>query len=81
MAYATNLVRRICEVSGSHDLIEDVRTSFAEIGLLNAIRLHDTDAIFNWMAEAVSYQGISDQVAAGYIEQHGIVEAGRSAKG
>jgi hypothetical protein len=73
--YATNLIRRVCHLSGQFDLIEDVRSSFAEIGLLDAIRLHDDDALFGWLAEAISYQGISDSVAAGYLEQHGTVEA------
>lgn len=56
------------------------------MGLLQAIRQHDSDAIYNWMVEAISYQGISDQVAATYIEQHGSVlaweiERGLSRKG
>ena len=62
-------------VSGQFDLIEDVRASFAEAGLTDAVQQHDNDALFAWLAEAISFQGISDSVAAGYIEQHGIVEA------
>ena len=73
--YATNLIRKICVLSGQFDLIEDVRASFAEAGLADAVQRHDSDALFAWLAEAISFQGISDSVAAGYIEQHGIVEA------
>ena len=62
-------------LSGQFDLIADVRASFAEAGLIDAVERHDDDALFAWLAEAISYQGISDTVAAGYIEQHGIVEA------
>jgi hypothetical protein len=38
-----------------------------------AIKDHDTPALFGWLVEMLSYQGISDSVAAGYIEQHGNV--------
>ena len=57
-------------LSGQFDLIADVRASFAEAGLIDAVERHDGDALFAWLAEAISYQGISDTVAAGYIEQH-----------
>jgi len=70
------LVHRVCELCGEPNLIQDIRTSFREQGLLQAIREHDSDAIFDWMVEAISYQGISDHVAATYIEKHGTISAG-----
>ena len=33
----------------------------------------DTRALFDWLASAFSYQGISNQVAYDYMEQHGYV--------
>jgi hypothetical protein len=36
-----------------------------------AVQQHDTPAIFDWLMEALSYQGVSDRVAYGYMEQHG----------
>jgi hypothetical protein len=36
-----------------------------------AVAKHDTPTIFNWLVQTFSYQGISDQVARGYIERHG----------
>jgi hypothetical protein len=62
-------------LAGQCDLIEDVRASFAEADLIEAVQQHDNDALFAWLAEAISFQGISDTIAAGYIEQHGIIEA------
>ena len=75
LAYAISLIRQVCEVAGHNNIIEDTRLSFEEIGLLEAIQKHDDDAIYNWFAAAISYQGISDRVAAGYIEAHGCIDA------
>jgi len=75
LRYATSLIRQVCEVAGQNNIIEETRQSFEEIGLLDAIQRHDSDALYNWLAEAISYQGISDRVAAGYIEAHGGIDA------
>ena len=32
--------------------------------------MHDTPALFDWLLDFMSYQGVSDHVAANYIEQH-----------
>jgi hypothetical protein len=62
---------------GKTDLIEDIQASFSKMGLLQAIRMHDRGAIFDWTVEAIGYQGNSDHVAATYIEQHGTVSAAK----
>ena len=49
-----------------------VRT-FAIVAIIRAVRDHDTPALFDWLVEALSFQGISDSVAAGYMAQHGSV--------
>jgi hypothetical protein len=36
-----------------------------------AVRDRDTPALFDWLVSVLSYQGISDQVAAGYMDLHG----------
>jgi hypothetical protein len=51
-----------------------------------AILRHDTPALFGWLMSALSYQGISDQVARDYMERHGQVtwrgiEGGLAASG
>jgi hypothetical protein len=40
-------------------------------GIPTAIRRHDTAMLFDWLISALSYQGISDQVATDYMERHG----------
>ena len=38
------------------------------------MRKRDTAAVFDWLIAALSYQGISDQIAYDYMEQHGYVQ-------
>ena len=40
-------------------------------GVRAAMRKRDTTAVFDWLISALSYQGISDQIAYDYMEQHG----------
>ena len=39
-----------------------------------AIKAHDTPALFKWLVSTLSFQGISDGVAEGFIKQHGQVD-------
>jgi hypothetical protein len=52
-------------------LIDDLRAELRAEGIPSAIRRHDTATLFDWLISALSYQGISDQVAADYMERHG----------
>ena len=70
---AVRLVRRVCQVAGARDLIEDSRSRFAQNGIVDAVRRHDAPLIFDWLLDAVSYQGVSDSVAHGYMNRHGRV--------
>ena len=38
------------------------------------MRKRDTAAVFDWLIAALSYQGIADQIAYDYMEQHGYVQ-------
>jgi hypothetical protein len=67
------LVRRVCEVAGARSIVDDGRVGLARHGVIAAVQRHDTAAIFNWLIDAVSYQGVSDSIAYGYMEQHGRV--------
>jgi len=77
---ATALITTVCEVAGSRDFIEDARAGLAQAGVLKAVRRHNDAVLFDWLMEAVSYQGVSDNVAAGYMEQHGIASADQIAR-
>jgi len=65
------LIRLICQIAGDRSLIDDARVGLARPGVIAAVQRHDTPAIFNWLIDALSYQGVSDSIAYGYMEQHG----------
>ena len=43
----------------------------ATAGLVAAAETHDTAAIYDWLMRELSFQGISDTVAEGYMDRHG----------
>ena len=63
--YATLPVRLHASTTCRHDAIES--------GLVAAVEDHDTAAIFDWLMRMLSFQGISDAVAEGYMDRHGNV--------
>ncbi|MFY9835015.1 MAG: hypothetical protein WAK55_00820, partial [Xanthobacteraceae bacterium] len=69
--YAVQLVHATCCLAGSASYLDDIRADLGDCGITRAITDHDTPALFDWLVDLLSYQGISDSVAAGYIAQHG----------
>lgn len=70
---SVRLIRRICRIAGVRNLIDDARVGLARHGVIVAVQQHDTPAIFNWLMDALSYQGVSDSIAYSYMERHGRV--------
>ena len=72
---------RLCGKARSFDLLpcriasylDDIRADLSDVASFAPIRDHDTPALFDWLIEVLSFQGISDAVASGYIAQHGTV--------
>lgn len=71
--HSVQLVHQVCCIAGAHSLIEDIRSAGAPNTLGSMIERRDTPGLFNWLVIAFSYQGISDRVAASYIEEHGSI--------
>ena len=69
--HAVRIIHAICGLAGSATLIEEIRADLAADKVRAAIRRRDTAAVFDWLMAALSYQGISDQVAYEYMERHG----------
>ena len=69
--HAVRLVHDICCLAGAASLIDDIGADLQAEGVLSAIRRHDTATLFDWLISALSYQGISDQVATEYMQRHG----------
>jgi hypothetical protein len=79
--YAVQLVHATCCLAGSASYLDDVRADLRDCGIVRAIKDHDTPALFDWLIEVLSFQGISDSVAAGYMAQHGNVRWAEIADG
>ncbi len=62
-------------VTGDRDLIDNARMGLARAGVIAAIQARDNDRLFEWLLEAVSYQGISDANALAFMERNGRASA------
>src|SRR4051812_40838632 len=51
--------------------VDDIRRNLIAEALRVAVMQRDTPAIFDWLVRLISFQGISDTIAAGYDAQHG----------
>ena len=71
--HAVRVIYRVCCLAGSANLIDKIRADLDAEGIRTAMRKRDTAAVFDWLIAALSYQGISDQIAYDYMEQHGYV--------
>jgi hypothetical protein len=69
LAYAVKIVHATCCLAGSASYLADLRADLH--GVIRAVREHGTPALFDWLMEILSFQGISDAVALGYMAQHG----------
>jgi hypothetical protein len=69
-------VHHVCCTAGAHSFIDDIRGEGGPESLGSAIERHDTPALFDWLVRALSFQGISDRVASGYMRKHGSVTWG-----
>ena len=79
--YAVQLVHATCCLAGSASYLDDGRADLRDYGIMRAVRDHDTPALFDWLVEMLSFQGISDSVASGYMAQHGNVRWAEIADG
>lgn len=67
------MIQSCCRLAGSTTLVDDLTAPRGRHDLRLAISSNDTPALFNWLVEIFSFQGISDQVAASYLSAHGNV--------
>jgi hypothetical protein len=71
--HAVRVIYRVCCLAGSASLIDKIRADLDADGVRAAMRKRDTAAVFDWLMAALSYQGIADQIAYDYMEEHGYV--------
>ena len=73
MAHALPLIDMVCRLAGPFGFVEEARAALMRQGVLAAVRRHDTPALFDWLMNVLSYQGIADRVARQYLRAHGNV--------
>jgi len=73
LAYAVKIVHATYCLAGSASYLADLRADLRDHGVIRAVGDHDTPALFDWLMEILSFQGISDAVALGYMAEHGSV--------
>jgi hypothetical protein len=71
--HAVRVIYRVCCLAGSASLIDNIRADLDADGVRAAMGKSETAAAFDWLIAALSYQGIADQIAYDYMEQHGYV--------
>jgi AMP-binding enzyme/AMP-binding enzyme C-terminal domain len=69
--HAVRVIRSACYLAGSRDLVREIRANANGRKIRAAIASHDTPPLFDWLFEALSYQGIADRVAYDYMQRHG----------
>jgi hypothetical protein len=73
LGHAVAIVTRVCQIAAKPTFLTDLRTGLREAGVLAAIEARNTPALFDWLMWILSFQGIADGVAEGFIEKHGNV--------
>ena len=68
--YPVRLLHSICCLAGEPELLAGPNGR-GKASLASAIERHDTAALFDWLVQALSYQGIADRMACDYMQRHG----------
>ena len=63
----------VCRVTAPGALLPELQRFFAASGLGIAIVRHDTPMLFDWLARVLNFQGVSNGIAAAYLDQHGTI--------
>jgi hypothetical protein len=72
LTYATQLILQVCHLAGTAAFIDEAGLGPDGKDLRKAIRSRNTAALFDWLVAALSYQGISDEVAKNFMDLHGL---------
>jgi hypothetical protein len=70
--HATRLIRHVCHIAGTAAFIDEAGLGPEGKDLRKAIRSRNTAALFDHLVTALSYQGISDEVAKNFMDRHGL---------
>jgi hypothetical protein len=66
-----SLLLTISRLAAEPGYFTGLHQRLADRGIVAAVRAHDTPALFGWLVEVLSLQGISDAAAFTFMDQHG----------
>lgn len=69
--HAVRIIQAIYRLARSEKLLQAKAVDPTRDMLRRALRKHDTELIYAWIAHTLSLQGISDRVALSYMERNG----------
>src|ERR1700729_44741 len=72
LTHARSLILRVCHIVGTTAFIDEAGLGPDGKNLRKAIRTRNTAAVFDHLVAALSYQGISDEVAKNFMDRHGL---------
>ena len=72
LTHARSLILRVCHIAGTAAFIDEAGLGPDGKDLRKAIRTRNTPALFDHLVAALSYQGISDEVAKSIMDRHGL---------
>jgi hypothetical protein len=67
--HAVRIIDRVCSVTGAVDFTNELQDG--DSGLRRILTRRDNVQLFDWLVEAFSHQGVSDQLADGYMQRNG----------
>jgi hypothetical protein len=68
---AISLIERLCDIAAPRNYLAETREYLINAGIVAAVANHDTPALFRWLMEIISHQGIADRIARDYLDRHG----------
>jgi len=68
---AVSPLASICQIAAEPSYFTSLHHRLAKRGIVAAVQAHDTPALFGWLVEVLSLQGISDAAAFTFMDQHG----------
>ena len=71
--HGIGLARRVLRLAAAPAYERRLRRRLRREGVVRAVAARDTAALFAWLADALSFQGVANAVAAGYLARHGSV--------
>jgi hypothetical protein len=72
LTHARSLIVRVCQLAGTGAFIDEAGLGPDGKDLRKAIRSRNTAVLFDHLVAALSYQGISDELAKNFMDRHGL---------